>query len=475
METNINILIGDNIICFEYILPNELYLYDEKYYMENIFQPFYYQKSTKINMDKLITALNKKKSKIAKHLKLDDKYINNDNITFNLSAFNINDIINFIKVNNDIKIKLSIDNNHYSDLINNLSMEDSKNLYVIFDNCDEYIKFKEFSDMYIELKKIVDFIKKYDLSEIEKVMLAYDIIKANKYKKEGINDDYNESRNLNKIIKGDKIVCLGYANLLNFILNELQINNQIILTKKTNNCSGHARNLIKINDKKYGINGQFFADCTWDSQKSDDYLNNYLFFLKPLKYFKNIKNEIIFRPSWLELLKLDNEELIEEINILSNNDKRKIIYSMSDMTNNNFIKLFLNIYKSSDLTNELLKIVEEMKKNINQSIPRKAFKNALYKVRRIEYINNIIDNEITEDYIDNICNKYYSKDKNLYLIKMIFDENIELNPSLKDIKAKNVRQDSLRLKLLKELKKYINDIPQENFINKMKTKKVLDD
>ena len=44
--------------------------------------------------------------------------------------------------------------------------------------------------MYEKLNEIISFINYYNLSNLEKVLLIYDIVKANEYKKENKDDDY---------------------------------------------------------------------------------------------------------------------------------------------------------------------------------------------------------------------------------------------------------------------------------------------
>lgn len=469
MCINIDILISDNKVNFNYMLPIEFSEKDEEFYIQNVYKPFYIENSKKINLNNLNNALHNKHNTISQFYNFNNS--NSIYPVFHLFTSKTRDLIEFIKTNKEMKIHATISNDEYKKLVDNLKPEEAKNLFITFENCDGYIRYEEFFNMFKELDKIINFVKRYNLSQIEQVMLIYDIIKANKYKKESDNENYNESRDLNRIINGDKIVCVGYANLINYILTSLKIKNRIVLMNYSNKRERHVRNLVFINDKKYNINGLFLLDCTWDSKKDQKYLNNYNFFLKSLNYFKQAKTESFVNPMWLELLKLDDENMVEELKKLSEVEKRKFIYSMSNETDKCISNLYLIAIQKNDLTSELIKTAQYLKQLINKKIPKEVFKNSLYKIRKIEYINGIINYDINEEIIDDICDKYYQSSSNTLILKILdLYKEPTLNKSLKESKAKNVREDILRIKLLRILKEYIGDIPNEKFIRKMKNK-----
>lgn len=466
MNINIDILIENNTVSFNYILPIEYAEKDEEFYIESSYKPFYIEKGIKINLENLMNKTREKYTEVLNHFNIETpKKIN---LHFNLLSTNSKEILEFAKINNNIKIYATLTNTEYEVLAHNLKNENVNNLYITFENCNGYISYKDFYDMFKELDKIVKFVKKYNLSEIEQIMLVYDIIKANEYNKEDNTESYNDSRNLDKVIKGNKIVCVGYSNLINYILTCLGIKNRITLMNYSNKKEKHVRNLILINDNKYDIKGLFLLDCTWDSKKNDNYLNNYNFFLKSLNFFKQAKTEKFINPSWLELLKLDDEDMINKIKNINEIDKKRYIYSMSSISDKNISNLYLIAINGNDLTNELINSALYIKKLINRKIPKDVFKNSLYKIRKIEYINEIINEDITEEKIDNICNKFYRESDDILLLKILgLYKEPTLEKDLIEAKASNVKEDVLRIKLLKILKEYLGDIPQDNFIKKM--------
>ena len=93
------------------------------------------------------------------------------------------------------------------------------------------------------------------------------------------------SRTLRYILRDDNdlIVCCGFARLLKDGLERVGIPCQYITVDVEDNDEGkyvgHARNLVKIDDDKYGIHGVYLADSTWDNMEEMDlYLNCILTF-----------------------------------------------------------------------------------------------------------------------------------------------------------------------------------------------------
>lgn len=156
-----------------------------------------------------------------------------------------------------------------------------------------------------------------DMSPFEKYIYAYDITKQfkkyNTPKKDNKNienlsqDEYMKikflSRDLYQILDNDYIVCVGFSNLLIDLLNKLGIDNialpvyvdtslskavkqlnipkeewknmtpeekhRLIIRQQSyipkDDFGGHRRLLVNIKDEKYGIDGIYVSDPTWDN------------------------------------------------------------------------------------------------------------------------------------------------------------------------------------------------------------------
>lgn len=181
-------------------------------------------------------------------------------------------------------------------------------------------------DEFINMRNFFDYFKhqysSFNLSELEKITIAYDYVKFFAYNEE-LNDRLADSRSIARVIKDGYIVCEGYCRIFSQLLKEFDINSYLMfIGSKT---KGHVRSLININDPKYNVKGPFIFDPTWDSSmnmallrhsdgtqsyeieskqnKSDKILQKfnsdirYLFYLIPfhenIKYFKKANVEKI--------------------------------------------------------------------------------------------------------------------------------------------------------------------------------------
>ena len=191
----------------------------------------------------------------------------------------------------------------------NLSMVEEKKY-----SFDEYLEYESF------LYSIVA--SAQSLSPLEKYIYAYDIVKRfklyNTPNKDNMNADKLDrnsrikikhvSRDLYDILENEYMVCVGYANFLRDLLNKLGISNadysldvelsaykakkqiennnsdysnlsslekrDLISLQQTyipmDTYGGHDRVLVYIKDEKYGIDGMYFSDPTWDNELIDN-------------------------------------------------------------------------------------------------------------------------------------------------------------------------------------------------------------
>lgn len=140
---------------------------------------------------------------------------------------------------------------------------------------------KDFLQENQELENLVSEIKKSNLSSFEKYVAVYNIVKKFKPYLETTTNNLFESRILKYILKNNYIVCGGYSNLLIDLLNRVGIEASYYSTdvSKVNDSNeleelgGHVRVIVNMQDEKYGIDGYFIADPTWDNHgnKLDTY------------------------------------------------------------------------------------------------------------------------------------------------------------------------------------------------------------
>ena len=104
-----------------------------------------------------------------------------------------------------------------------------------------------------------------------------------------------DSRNINKVLTSDKIVCVGFSSLLKCLCNKLGIEGELeslqLKNKETNEIVGHSAFCVKIKDPKYDLNGIFFADPTADCLSEKIKTTRSSFALIPYDQITNVYNQ----------------------------------------------------------------------------------------------------------------------------------------------------------------------------------------
>ena len=159
------------------------------------------------------------------------------------------------------------------------------NMYVSFDGKNEY-KLEEYLNFEQVLYNFIEGIEKF--SPFERYIYIYNIVK--KYKEyKASEENLSDSRHLYKILENEFIVCVGFSDLLGDLLDKGGFENidigvdvdrsyKGVKNDEENFGSieptervGHRRRLVHIVDEKYGIDGFYFSDPTWDNDLNYDY------------------------------------------------------------------------------------------------------------------------------------------------------------------------------------------------------------
>lgn len=343
---------------------------------------------------------------------------------------------------------------------------------------------------YIEYEKLLYSIIKpaKNLSPFEKYIYAYDIVKRfKKYatpKKDNKNADnlsdskYNDiissSRDLYQILDNDYIVCVGFSNLLSDLLTKLGIDNiglsvEVDLTAKKamkqlnipkdewkkknpeekhklitnqqlyipkNDFVGHKRLLVNIKDDKYGIDGIYVSDPTWDNDieknlythalmtendvstsiSTNKMNNNYLLFsatnikefyamlntLLDIKYRKRNENKDETKKNPEEINKENISDLyytlndfLEEFSKLFSDDYKKIEKKYSILQKSKYdIK---DIYKIGEELQDLIYVVASIVSSKNNNrISTDKLKQAIEVVYKDAYEGGLRKEEINK-------------------------------------------------------------------------------
>lgn len=166
----------------------------------------------------------------------------------------------------------------------NIYKQNYKNVNLIITNDLHDYSFDTYKKEEEKLNNLVKDIKESSMSQFEKYIAVYNIVKNFKPYKENTSNKA-ESRHLRYILDNEYMVCVGYAKLLQTLLNKVGIESYnysvsvdisydkgFTVEEKTVEHGDHARLIVNLQDDKYGINGYYISDPTWDNNLDKDYL-----------------------------------------------------------------------------------------------------------------------------------------------------------------------------------------------------------
>lgn len=430
-----------------------------------------YNSEENISLKILMGLINSYKSKYSKLIneKIDCIGIKCDKNSFN-------EAIDLAMSLNSSQITLysdSINFKEYYNLLSNLPLEilNNTNIKINISENQSPLSIGKLFKITCILKEKADKINKLNLSPIEKVLYAYDIVKEREYKEN--KENKYAARNISDVLLGDSIVCVGYTRVMSGILSFFDINAVMLASNKKK----HARCLAYIKDNKYNIDGYFMFDPTWDSKKQEekeDYIEKYNYFAIPVS-ISNIKVPI----ESLLSIKLPFEEFVNLLNTETSVEYINNILSpfeeLYKMCYDDFEKFYNNIINYYLLSEDEKKKLYHRYNNFiyklyNSKISIDDFVKILYNVRRLEYymadVKKIDLESIRESSIRRNISSNFQQLKRFDMIRYIIEyedcyEYLEgkeeklISSSLKDNVSTN--RDNLNIRLLKVLKKKIDN------------------
>ena len=178
-----------------------------------------------------------------------------------------------------INVKLD-DFMEYENFLLNLNIETPIN--IISQKNVSILPLNDMKELNLRLDYTVSEIKNSSLSPYEKYIAAYNIVKSfKKYRFYLDNEGFDkmisdQSRNPYLVLINQYIVCAGYTSLLHSLLKKLDIpsrewildvsdNSESVALGDSESNDTHARLYVNIVDDKYGINGYFMCDPTFDN------------------------------------------------------------------------------------------------------------------------------------------------------------------------------------------------------------------
>lgn len=129
---------------------------------------------------------------------------------------------------------------------------------------DENEKSAIVNEFETKASEIIDSIITSDMDELDKIVKIHDYIALNTaYDTEGVIPDLNGGSSAYDVIVKNNGVCLGYARAYEYLLDKVGIESFVVKTLPKADGSGHAWNLVNLNDEWYHV------DVTWDDPVPD--------------------------------------------------------------------------------------------------------------------------------------------------------------------------------------------------------------
>lgn len=169
----------------------------------------------------------------------------------------------YVYLPEEIEFLVNLNNKH------NENSDSKEDLYFVGEmNHDSYGKGFTLTEVINANNKVDEVVERIkDLSDFEKISYVYAYLTQKMYN--GV-DDRRNSTTLVGVLNSNKIICVGYVKLLTTILKKAGVN--CFVCNENNN---HETCFLKVKDDKYGIDGFYYFDPTWDSVNNNITKLNY--------------------------------------------------------------------------------------------------------------------------------------------------------------------------------------------------------
>lgn len=269
--------------------PKEEYLYDYVVYLDTSLNEPYRDLVNESNRASMLKALRNRRGYLdtfsdeeyvqrflrhieEKDMRLEELYREAEYVKF---EFDVEDMVHYLKANPDLDGKKLIipwnvaDGVESLDNIEKLFQEDISRVYFQLEGNSQLVTLEDCKKTVQKIDEMAKRIKSLGLSPMEEVVYAYDLVRDREYIEEEEGEDPTLSRDLTSVLFGNKIVCVGYANILYHVLIKLGIKSKPYQLENVDGCSGHQRLVAYIDDDKYDIHGVYYFDPTKDRRKGN--------------------------------------------------------------------------------------------------------------------------------------------------------------------------------------------------------------
>ncbi|MGN1370855.1 MAG: hypothetical protein ACI4XM_01040 [Candidatus Coprovivens sp.] len=330
---------------------------------------------------------------------------------------------------------------------------------------EELVTINEYERTIYGINQIVNRVKSYGYSPFEELICVYDLIRDRFYVEEQVGDKATLSRDLTSSLLGDKIVCLGFANIFKAVCDKLGINSMIFCLAY-NSMSGHVRNLVYLVDEKYDIDGLYFFDPTFDCKKDDNnsFLFSYRFFAKTYDEICRLSSKNYF-PLNYKYFDVNNIEKLEQSIESENLDMFLLLKLLTDTKVNKILELIgrekIEPTDGAISRESFIEVLYDLYDMCSIQLDSKKFIKALYRVRRQQYYEEPTKYLFDIDALTCIlCNSHFLSSDDSSLLRFLADIGISNGISIfnnrfqveKFIDENDLDKDIERLRLLRVLK-----------------------
>ena len=217
----------------------------------------------------------------------------------------ISDVLNLFGISNDrISFSISTKDHYFSNeewqkIVISKEKLQQDNIMFGFEDMTKTWTLEEVERANNSIMNSANRIKSQDYSPYEKLLSAYIKVTSRQYTKENANDHYSTSRSVYGVLNSDRIVCVGYSELLEAILHEIGDNNIKIYQNHVccsrdnikQDCT-HRTLIVYLKDEKYGIDGYYYLDPTLDSLQNIKDIPKLTHFLVPISDIEKLNFHI---------------------------------------------------------------------------------------------------------------------------------------------------------------------------------------
>lgn len=362
-------------------------------------------------------------------VKIDEEQLEEDEYLQNIKY-----ILDNIK---DKKLIIKISSNKRSILEKSGILDFNFNNINIIINSDLYdYSFDEYKAEEQKLNILVEDIKNSDMTPFEKYIAIYNIVKNYKPYKESENKE--ESRYLRYILDNEYMVCVGYSKLFEALLDKVGIQSlgyspQVDISYDKGfteeeiplNHAGHARLMVNMYDEKYGINGFYVSDPTWDNNLENDLYGN---LLMPMDYMQ--KSKRLFKIQTLDFF--FDVHNIQEYNIKINSLLKRELNKIKPNKNEQKYK------------REIANTLKNIFKTVLLTIKGLDYNKYIELKNKYDYLNEYIGINKELDILNNLINDYYDFFNNIgpYIVSK---SNKEVNQDVISLAITNVKLKQMKI------------------------------